>query len=212
MGSRPSTPRPWCSAAAASRPTCRCARSTSARWSAPPSARHPTQPGRRPAHGNGDRRHAWGQWSGCHAQPISADWGRVRAREYTDRSNRLSYHYGLMITAAGAALSTRARTRNLYTYAKFRPRHPGRARRKGLPAVRQQGAAPAGAALFDVQGRSSPSRSRSCGTARPSMMRSRRSRRWRSSTRPSAPTKASTPPGKDGTRQGLGHRQDQLGP
>ena len=35
-GSRPSMPRRWCSAAAASRPTCRCARSISARWSAPP--------------------------------------------------------------------------------------------------------------------------------------------------------------------------------
>ena len=37
----------------------------------------------------------WGQWSGCHATPISADWGDFAPREFTDRSNRLSYHYGL---------------------------------------------------------------------------------------------------------------------
>src|ERR1700720_3636002 len=32
----------------------------------------------------------WGQWSGCHATPISADWGNFAPRELTDRSNRLS--------------------------------------------------------------------------------------------------------------------------
>ena len=31
----------------------------------------------------------WGQWSGCHATPISADWGDFAPRELTDRSNRL---------------------------------------------------------------------------------------------------------------------------
>ena len=36
----------------------------------------------------------WGQWSGCHATPISADWGDFAPREMTDRSNRLSYPYG----------------------------------------------------------------------------------------------------------------------
>ena len=28
----------------------------------------------------------WGQWSGCHATPISADWGDFAPRELTDRS------------------------------------------------------------------------------------------------------------------------------
>jgi tricarballylate dehydrogenase len=39
----------------------------------------------------------WGQWSGCHATPISADWGDFAPRELTDRSNRLSYVYAVMI-------------------------------------------------------------------------------------------------------------------
>jgi tricarballylate dehydrogenase len=33
----------------------------------------------------------WGQWSGRHATPISADWGDFAPRELTDKSNRLSY-------------------------------------------------------------------------------------------------------------------------
>ena len=27
----------------------------------------------------------WGQWSGCHATPISADWGEFAPRELTDK-------------------------------------------------------------------------------------------------------------------------------
>ena len=33
----------------------------------------------------------WGQYSGCHSTPISADWGEFAPRELTDKSNRLSY-------------------------------------------------------------------------------------------------------------------------
>jgi tricarballylate dehydrogenase len=61
----------------------------------------------------------WGQWSGCHATPISADWGDFAPREYTDRSNRLSYHYGLMINRRGRRFVDEGEDLNLYTYAKF---------------------------------------------------------------------------------------------
>jgi tricarballylate dehydrogenase len=61
----------------------------------------------------------WGQWSGCHATPISADWGDFAPREYTDRSNRLSYHYGLMINRKGRRFVDEGEEENLYTYAKF---------------------------------------------------------------------------------------------
>jgi tricarballylate dehydrogenase len=61
----------------------------------------------------------WGQWSGCHATPISADWGDFAPREYTDRSNRLSYLYGLMINRKGRRFVDEGEDQNLYTYAKF---------------------------------------------------------------------------------------------
>ena len=61
----------------------------------------------------------WGQWSGCHATPISADWGDFAPREYTDRSNRLSYHYGLMINRRGRRFVDEGEDQNLLTYAKF---------------------------------------------------------------------------------------------
>jgi tricarballylate dehydrogenase len=61
----------------------------------------------------------WGQWSGCHATPISADWGEFAPRELTDRSNRLSYHYGVMINRNGRRFVDEGEDQNLYTYAKF---------------------------------------------------------------------------------------------
>jgi tricarballylate dehydrogenase len=61
----------------------------------------------------------WGQWSGCHATPISADWGDFAPREFTDRSNRLSYHYGLMINRKGRRFVDEGEDQNLFTYAKF---------------------------------------------------------------------------------------------
>lgn len=60
-----------------------------------------------------------GQWSGCHATPISADWGEFAPREYTDRSNRLSYHYGVMLNRRGRRFVDEGEDENLYTYAKF---------------------------------------------------------------------------------------------
>ena len=61
----------------------------------------------------------WGQWSGCHATPISADWGDFAPREMTDRSNRLSYLYGVMLNRAGKRFVDEGENTQLMTYAKF---------------------------------------------------------------------------------------------
>lgn len=61
----------------------------------------------------------WGQWSGCHATPISADWGEFAPRELTDRSNRLSYLYGIMINRKGKRFLDEGEDTALFTYAKF---------------------------------------------------------------------------------------------
>ncbi len=61
----------------------------------------------------------WGQWSGCHATPISADWGDFAPRELTDRSNRLSYLYGIMINRKGHRFLDEGEDTALFTYAKF---------------------------------------------------------------------------------------------
>jgi tricarballylate dehydrogenase len=61
----------------------------------------------------------WGQWSGCHATPISADWGDFAPRELTDRSNRLSYIYSAMINRKGHRFVDEGEDGALFTYAKF---------------------------------------------------------------------------------------------
>lgn len=61
----------------------------------------------------------WGQWSGCHATPISADWGEFAPRELTDRSNRLSYIYGVMLNRRGRRFLDEGEDGALFTYAKF---------------------------------------------------------------------------------------------
>ena len=61
----------------------------------------------------------WGQWSGCHATPISADWGDFAPREMTDRSNRLSYVYGIMLNRKGQRFVDEGEDGALFTYAKF---------------------------------------------------------------------------------------------
>jgi tricarballylate dehydrogenase len=61
----------------------------------------------------------WGQWSGCHATPISADWGDFAPRELTDRSNRLSYVFGIMLNRKGRRFVDEGEDGALFTYAKF---------------------------------------------------------------------------------------------
>jgi len=61
----------------------------------------------------------WGQWSGCHATPISADWGNFAPRELTDRSNRLSYPYGVLINRKGLRFVDEGEDGAMFTYAKY---------------------------------------------------------------------------------------------
>lgn len=61
----------------------------------------------------------WGQWSGCHATPISADWGDFAPRELTDKSNRLSYPYGVMINRHGLRFLDEGEDTQTFTYAKY---------------------------------------------------------------------------------------------
>ena len=78
----------------------------------------------------------WGQWSGCHATPISADWGEFAPRELTDRSNRLSYVYARNAQPQRPAFRRRRGGRRALHVCQVRPRGPGRARRQGLADLR----------------------------------------------------------------------------
>jgi len=61
----------------------------------------------------------WGQWSGCHATPIDAGAPPYGDRELTDKTNRLSYIYGVMLNRMGLRFVDEGEDQNLYTYAKF---------------------------------------------------------------------------------------------
>ncbi|HEY2526040.1 MAG TPA: FAD-dependent tricarballylate dehydrogenase TcuA [Candidatus Binataceae bacterium] len=61
----------------------------------------------------------WGQWSGCHATPIDAGAPPYGDRELTDKTNRLSYVYGVMLNKLGLRFVDEGEDQNLYTYAKF---------------------------------------------------------------------------------------------
>lgn len=60
----------------------------------------------------------WGQWSGCHSTPISNEWPDFADRKRTDKSNRLSYPYGVMINRLGLRFLDEGEDLGLYTYAK----------------------------------------------------------------------------------------------
>ena len=61
----------------------------------------------------------WGQWSGRHSTPISAEWPDFADRERTDKSNRLSYPYGVMLNRLGRRFVDEGEDVGLYTYAKY---------------------------------------------------------------------------------------------
>lgn len=61
----------------------------------------------------------WGQWSGCHATPINAGAPAFGDRQLTDKTNRLSYPYGLMINGLGLRFADEGEDQALFTYAKF---------------------------------------------------------------------------------------------
>jgi tricarballylate dehydrogenase len=61
----------------------------------------------------------WGQWSGCHATPINADAPAFGDRQLTDKTNRLSYLYGVMINQLGLRFVDEGEDQAFFTYAKF---------------------------------------------------------------------------------------------
>jgi tricarballylate dehydrogenase len=61
----------------------------------------------------------WGQWSGCHATPIDANAPRFGDRKLTDKTNRLSYPFGIMVNRRGRRFVDEGEDQALFTYAKF---------------------------------------------------------------------------------------------
>ena len=60
-----------------------------------------------------------GHWGGCHATPIVADAPDYGKRELTDKTNRLSYPYGVMINVEGRRWIDEAADFQSFTYAKY---------------------------------------------------------------------------------------------
>lgn len=61
----------------------------------------------------------YGHWAGCHATPIDADAPEVGKLELTDKTNRLSYMYGIMVNRLGRRFVDEGEDFGSYTYAKM---------------------------------------------------------------------------------------------
>ncbi len=59
-----------------------------------------------------------GQWDGCHATPIDAFAPDVGDLRLTDRTNRLSYPFGIMVNRRGRRFMDEGEDLGAYTYAK----------------------------------------------------------------------------------------------
>jgi tricarballylate dehydrogenase len=60
----------------------------------------------------------YGQWSGCHGTPIDADSPMYGDRELTDKTNRLSYPYSVLINTRGQRFIDEGEDFQFFTYAK----------------------------------------------------------------------------------------------
>jgi tricarballylate dehydrogenase len=60
-----------------------------------------------------------GQWTGCHSTPIDADAPPHGDRKLTDKTNRLSYPYGVLVNARGVRFFDEGEDFQFYTYAKL---------------------------------------------------------------------------------------------
>ena len=60
---------------------------------------------------------AMGHWAGCHATPIDADAPQYGDLKLTDRTNRLSYTFSVMLNLDGKRFLDEGADLNLYTYA-----------------------------------------------------------------------------------------------
>ena len=61
----------------------------------------------------------FGHWQGCHSTPIDAGAPAVGDLRLTDRTNRLSYPFGIMVNALGKRFVDEGEDVGGYTYAKF---------------------------------------------------------------------------------------------
>ncbi len=62
---------------------------------------------------------SYGEWSGCHATPIDADAPTYGELRLTDRTNRLSYPFSIMVNLDGERFVDEGEDFNLYTYARM---------------------------------------------------------------------------------------------
>jgi tricarballylate dehydrogenase len=62
---------------------------------------------------------AYGQWSGCHATPIDANAPPYGPLEIWDKTNRLSYPYGIMVDRDGVRFVDEGEDFAGFTYAKY---------------------------------------------------------------------------------------------
>jgi tricarballylate dehydrogenase len=60
-----------------------------------------------------------GQWTGCHSTPIDADAPPHGDRKLTDKTNRLSYPFGVLINGRGRRFFDEGEDFQFYTYAKL---------------------------------------------------------------------------------------------
>lgn len=62
---------------------------------------------------------SYGEWSGCHATPIDADAPMYGELRLTDRTNRLSYPFSILVNLDGERFVDEGEDFPLYTYAKM---------------------------------------------------------------------------------------------
>jgi tricarballylate dehydrogenase len=62
---------------------------------------------------------SYGEWAGCHATPIDADAPLYGELRLTDKTNRLSYPFSVMVNLDGERFVDEGEDFNLYTYAKM---------------------------------------------------------------------------------------------
>jgi len=60
-----------------------------------------------------------GQWTGCHSTPIDAEAPPHGDRKLTDKTNRLSYPYGVLVNRQGRRFFDEGEDFQFYTYAKL---------------------------------------------------------------------------------------------
>jgi len=61
----------------------------------------------------------WGHWGGCHATPINAEASDYGVQHLTDKTNRLSYPFGVMLNIEGKRWIDEGADINSFTYAKY---------------------------------------------------------------------------------------------